>query len=57
MAEDAGGPWEALRRAYAPAPSPARSRRAAIIEYDGGLARANAEALAFKAHGLSKGLA
>ncbi len=72
MAKEDGGPWEALRRAYAPAPRPEvtaspvgalpeldlatrldlAEERAAIMEYSGGLSRADAEALAYKAHGL-----
>ena len=72
MAKEDGGPWVALRRAYAPAPRPEvtaspvctlsdldfatprdlAEERAAIMEYSGGLPRADAEALAYKAHGL-----
>ncbi len=72
MAEEGGRPWEALRRAYAPAPRTALAastlcavpdldfatrldlaeERAAIMEFMGGLSRADAEDLAFKAHGL-----
>ena len=85
MSDGAGGPWDALRRAYAPAqrigsgpavearalPPQARpasegkglgdnletridlaEERAAILEFEGGLKRAWAEALAYRAQGL-----
>lgn len=85
MSDGAGGPWDALRRAYAPAqrigagpavetralppqdsPAPAgkgvgddletridsAEERAAILEFEGGLTRARAEALAYRAQGL-----
>lgn len=82
MNNSVGGPWDALRRAYAPAqhvgavpageasPLPPQAHpapevnddletridlaeeRAAILEFDGGMTRARAEALAYRAHGL-----